>query len=176
MAKIAEGTWFAVPLILGGYAVGMASRPSSKGRIFLGHFFEGTWDHPPSLSEARELGPESAVRVWRVLADYTLIRGAWPILGRDPEWRREDWPVPPFFRRDESGRFWIVEYSDHDANQVVALTPAASLPKLDRDSVAGLASVEASLTALLRPNPRRRRSGGAPRPRASRKQRGPTGA
>ena len=146
---IEEGTWFAVPLRSHGFVAGVAARTSSGGRVILAYFFSAVWSNPPLLSDVKTLTPKSAVRVLRV-GDLGLVDGNWIILGRDPGWRRDDWEMPQFERRDDvSRRSWIVQYSDHDASIIESETPAAYKTELGRDSVFGAGAAEIELTELV---------------------------
>ena len=148
--KICEGTWFAVPLREGGFATAVIARSSARGGVLLAYFFGKIWQELPQLNELKALeSPSSAVRILRV-GDLGLIEGKWPILGRDPEWRRGDWPVPLFVRKEElSRRAWIVHYSDEDPNVVKSETPTNYDADLERDRLSGAGAVEIVLTNLL---------------------------
>ena len=149
MSAIREGTWFAVPLRTKGFAVGVVARTTAPGGIVLAYFFPAVWDTPPGIDEVEALPPRMAVRVLRV-GDLGLTDGTWQIIGIDPGWRREDWSVPKFVRRDElSRRAWIVEYSDTDANIVVSESPADDGTGLERDAVLGAGAAEIVMTKLL---------------------------
>lgn len=149
-ATIDEGTWFAVPLRSKGFAVGVVARTSPGGGIVLAYFFGKKWDRPPTLGEIKGLHPEEALRVLRV-GDLGLIDRTWPVLGRDPDWRRGEWPVPPFARKDDlSRRAWRVHYSDRDANLVESETPISYDTNVERDAVLGAGAAEIVLTKLLR--------------------------
>jgi hypothetical protein len=149
MIVIEEGTWFAVPLRSKGFAVGLVARSSPDGGVVLAHFFKGVWDEVPSIQEIRAFKPADVARVLRV-GDLGLIDGSWPIVGRDPEWRREDWTVPCFVRRDDlSRRAWSVKYSDRDANLVESESPTSYDTTLERDALLGAGATEVVLTRLL---------------------------
>ena len=149
MGAIPEGTWFAVPLRNGGYAVGVVSRTTARGGIVLAYFLPRAWENPPSLKEVGSFRPDSATRVLRI-GDLGLVQGLWPTIGWDPTWRRADWPAPAFIRKDDlSGRAWRVEYSDDDANIVVSEAPIEFGTPLERDAVLGAGAAEIVLTKAL---------------------------
>jgi hypothetical protein len=144
-----EGTWFAVPLRSRGFAAGIVARTASGGGIVLAYFFKKVWDRPPALEDVKVLRPKDAVRVLRV-GDLGLIDGTWPVLGRDPDWNRDEWGVPQFIRRDDlSRRAWSVQYSDGDANLVESETPTSFETNLERDAVLGAGAAEVVLTRLV---------------------------
>ena len=144
-----EGTWFALPLRSRGFAVGVIARVASSGGIVLAYFFPKVWDHAPSMSDVKGLKPETAVRVLRV-GDLSLVQGTWPVIGLDPAWRRGEWAVPEFIRRDDlSRRAWRVRYSDRDVNVVEFETPTEYETNLERDAVLGSGAAELVITKLL---------------------------
>jgi hypothetical protein len=144
-----EGTWFAVPLREGGFAVGVVARATTKGKVILCYFFGPHRTAVPSLSDLERLKPSDAIRVLRV-GDLSLICGEWPIIGQTTSWKRSDWPMPPFIRRSElSGRAWRVQYSDADPNAMDREEPESYNTKLEEDSVFGSGAVELVLTKVL---------------------------
>jgi hypothetical protein len=144
-----EGTWFAVPLRSKGFAAGVIARTAPSGGVVLAYFFSSVWDHPPSLDRIRDVRPEAAIRVLRT-GDLGFLEGTWPIIGRDPNWRREEWPTPRFIRRDElSQRAWIVQYSDRDPNCVESEIPTSYDTELEENDLYGSGAVEIVLTRLL---------------------------
>jgi len=86
------------------------------------------------------------------VGDLSLLDKTWPIVGQLPFWRREEWPMPPFVRRDElAKRAWRVQYADNDANRVVAEEPlnCPNISELERDAVLGAGSAEIVMTRML---------------------------
>ena len=116
-----EGTWFAVPLEKGGYAVGVVARCAPKGPIVLAYLFGPKRDHVPLLGDLVPLKADEALAVWRV-GDLGLINGAWPIIGESPTWNRTKWPTPEFTRIDELTKSvaWRVHYADDDPSVAVS--------------------------------------------------------
>lgn len=145
-----EGDVFAVPLRDGGYGVGVVARMNGKGAV-LGYFFGRRYDEPPELGDLEDLVAIENVLV-QCFGDLGLIRGTWPVVGRLPGWRREEWPMPAFGRREElTGRCWRVEYDDDDPNSrprevLISLEECERLPE---DGAAGSGFIEARLTRLL---------------------------
>ena len=122
-----EGTWFAIPLRQGGYAVGRVARHTPKGEIILAYFFGPKRERVPTLDEIDQLEPHEAVKVIRT-SELGLMDGSWPIIGNSPRWERERWSIPAFIRREPlldipgetlpPPRAWRVIYSDE--NKVVS--------------------------------------------------------
>jgi hypothetical protein len=144
-----EGTWFAIPLRQGGYAVGRVARHSGKG-VVLGYFFGPKREAVPTLDELDELSPASAIRVLR-FGDLGMIEDVWPIIGNSPDWEREEWPTPAFIRRDDIGRVaWRVVYDDDNPSKVLSeeRIPYDSAG-YERSALAGAAAAEVIISGLL---------------------------
>lgn len=145
-----EGTWFAVPLRNGGFAVGLVARATSKGPCVLAYLFGPTYRTIPTLSEVSPRDPSSAIKVARI-GDLHLIDGTWPILGLASDFRRSMWPFPRFVRTDEiAGRAWAVEYSEDDPGRAISeIAIDVGTSSLDRDAALGAGAVELVLTKIL---------------------------
>ena len=145
-----EGTWFAVPLRQGGYAVGVVARMAPRGRIVLAYLFGPKRDAAPSLMDVARLHPKDAIKRLRI-GDLGLINGEWPILGELPEWDRQAWPMPSFVRRDDlSKRAWHSIYSDANPSKLEREEPASyEASDLEQDALHGSGAVELRMTKLL---------------------------
>jgi hypothetical protein len=98
----------------------------------LGYFFGPERKAIPVLEELAAIRAADAQLVCRV-KDSFLHRGVWTVLGRRERWRRKDWPMPAFHRREGlSGRGIRLEYDGDNlttpAREVAASVPDASLP------------------------------------------------
>ncbi len=143
-----EGTWFAVPLENGKYSIGIVAR-SGKHKL-LGYFFGPAINSPPQLDEAASHTASRAVFV-KMFSDLGLHEGSWPIIGYDPSFDSECWPVPDvFFLADAFGGLpWAVTYSEdleETSRYRINLTEAESLPS---DGFAGSVFIEKKLSSLL---------------------------
>lgn len=145
-----EGTWFAIPLKDGQYAVGRLARHSPKGAVVLAYLFGPKHDRVPALDELASLKPSDAVKIWRV-GDLGLINGTWLIIGDSTGWKRDDWPTPAYIRKPDSNRpGWKVIYSDDDPNQVLEEQRVAETQDLDRDALFGHVAAESALSQILK--------------------------
>lgn len=146
-----EGTWFAVPLRQGGYAVGRVARHTIEGEIILAYFFGPKRDHVPALDEVDDLEPHEAIKVIMV-GGIGLIDGSWPVIGDSPCWEHERWPIPAFIRRDDLSRTaWRVIYSDNDPNTVVSEQRISyDTAGLEPNSLHGHKAAEVYLTQILK--------------------------
>ena len=144
-----EGTWFAVPLRHGGFAVGVVARATIKGKVILCYFYGQRRAVVPALGEVERLKPNDAIRVIRV-GDLGLICGEWPIIGQAASWKRSDWPMPVFVRRSPlSRKAWRVYHSDSDPNLIDREEPEPYESTLEDDGVFGAGAAELVLTKAL---------------------------
>ena len=146
-----EGTWFAVPLVGGGFGVGVVARMVARGRIILVYLFGPKRAAVPALKDVEKLAAGDAVLKLRV-GDLALIRAEWPIIGHSECWRRSEWPMPVFIRREPLARrrVWLVYYSDDDPSTPVAEEPAPhDIAGLVEDGLAGAGFAESILTETL---------------------------
>lgn len=145
-----EGSVFAVPLRSGGYAVGVVARVSADNSGgLLGYFFGPKYATVPSGDIADTLKPSNALKILR-FGDLSLLNKEWPVIGMISNWRREDWPMPDFIRRDDiSKKAWRVRYADDDICEVISEQPESFDSPLERAATFGAGAVELLLTRLL---------------------------
>ena len=125
-------------------------RQIPRGRIILGYFFGPKFNEVPGIDATESLQPRRAIK--RLLfGDLGLINGEWRVLGELVNWRRADWPVPQFVRRDDiSKRAWRISYSDSDPSKLVAEEPAPfDVNDLENGQLWGYGAIEQLLTKLL---------------------------
>lgn len=150
----AAGDWFAVPIRGGhGWALGLVARTRSRGHAVLGYFFGPRRDTPPTLADAQAMQPKDAIKVG-VFSDLSLLDGTWPILGKLPGWRREDWPFPTLYRFEElTGHAYAVTYpTDEPDFKRMRETRIAELPpQWERwtSALSGAGAVEGWMYKLL---------------------------
>jgi len=145
-----EGTWFAVPLRQGGYGTGVVARHSPDGSIVLAYLFGPKRHEVPSLAEASKVTRKDALKVIMVGA-LGFIEGIWPIIGKSDSWKRKEWQMPKFVRRDDISRTaWLVTYDENNPNQVVTEECVSfDITGYERDALSGAGAVEMVLTRLL---------------------------
>lgn len=110
-----EGSWFALPLRSGGWAVGVVGRLDRKNEFMTGYFFGPRRESLPAMDDVEGIRPETAAMVCNCHC-RELINGAWPILGQASKWRREDWGIPVFVRdwHKDRGLATFVYYTGDD--------------------------------------------------------------
>lgn len=144
-----EGSWFAVPLINGGYAAGLVARMSPQGKIMLAYLFGPRRAVMPTLADVLALKAGDAVKAIRT-GDMALANGRWPVLGEADHFERNDWPVPVFIRRSDAlKRAWQATYADDPAKPEREVSVPYETAGLESDSLFGYGSTELLLTKLL---------------------------
>jgi hypothetical protein len=143
-----EGTWFAVPLETGGYGVGIVARMDGKGGIFA-YFFGPKLAAVPALAAVRPKRKSEAVWLCQ-LGDLGFLEGNWAVIGKCGDWRREEWPLPPFIHVDVvSGETRMRRYTDDlraSSDEPCSADLAAEYP---RDGVFGYRAAESRFTRIL---------------------------
>lgn len=150
MSRYREGSWFAIPLRDGGYALGLVARASRSGVLF-GYFFGPHRQETPSMSDGENLTPSDAVLVGK-FGHLGLKQGSWPVVGSVSDWDRSEWPMPAFVRYEElTGRSFRVVYDEDDPAKLVAEVPVQPGPAEQgpKDGLMGAGYVEKVLTGLL---------------------------
>lgn len=144
-----EGDWFAVPLQSGGFGVGIVSRMNGRGIVF-GYFLKPRREEIFSLPATTMLSPRDAVLVCQ-FGDLGLINHRWPIVGRDPQWNRQRWPMPPFGHRDALRPIaWRREYDEDRLKQIrEVLISEDEYAKLPKDGLFGYIAVETVLNSIF---------------------------
>lgn len=146
-----EGDWFAVPL-KNGYAVGNIARMSKKGKVLFGYFFGPIRKEIPSLQEIKDLKADHALEKYR-FGDLYLYNGDWPIIGSPEKWKRDEWPIPGFYRKDflQENHYRRVVYSDTDPNHEILeeSVPFKMVKDLPKDSLMGADAVVIHLEEKL---------------------------
>lgn len=145
----AEGDCFAVPLRDSGFARGVVARMNGKGAIF-GYFFGPRMALACEGEDFSTLVPDNAILL-RDFGDLGLLNGKWTILGKMPEWNRDEWPMPPLIRVDETeGRAWLSHYDDSSFECLMEEEVDPSLvSSYPQDGTSGYGAVEIRLTKLL---------------------------
>ena len=149
-ATAPEGTWFAVPLLNGGYAIGLVARTNGRGTV-LAYFFGPRLAAVPPLETVSLHKPSDAILVTPV-GDYAFRHASWPLIGKEPTWRRESWPTPPLARYEElTGRWFEERFDDEDPAVLVSQRQIDQETgrTLPRSRLMGSGSAEQALTKLL---------------------------
>lgn len=144
-----DGTWFAVPLLDGGYGIGLVARYSPQVGVALCYFFAPRRESLPSVGDLTDYSAKDAIRVIRV-SDIGLAEAEWPQIGRAGEWIRSEWPVPTFVRKDPlCERAWKIHYSDDDPRMMLGEEPEPYESELEKASIFGDQAIVRLLTHLL---------------------------
>lgn len=145
-----EGTWFAVPLRNGQFAVGLIARMASSGKIPLGYFFGPASTSLPTLNAISKYKP-SDVAYRCMFGDLGLYKGTWPIIGKVANWDREQWPMPEFFRQPAgTNQSFKILYDPDDPGKEIAEIPIEKVTTdLVQDGLAGSGYVGLVLSDIL---------------------------
>lgn len=144
------GSVFVIPLNDARSALGIVARMDGRG-IILGYFFDGEASGVCSLDAIRDKKPENAILIGR-FGDLGLLTGQWEILGKHPEWRREEWPVPRFVRTDcLTGERRLISYSEDtlDEYREEKIRGERDTCQYPEDGVFGYIAVEIRLRQIL---------------------------
>ena len=88
----------------------------------------------------------------KTFGDSAITQGDWLSVGSVPEWKREEWPMPVFRRREERYGTWFkVHYDEADLNTTVRETTAGpdEVEGLPDDGLLGSALAPEWLSRLL---------------------------
>lgn len=93
------GTWFALPLPSGGWALGLLARrqplsPLKPGTIFV-YVFGPRANEPSDYGDPIHRRPPDRVLFGRT-GDEPLRSGRWVRLGKLVPFSKDEWPMPPF--------------------------------------------------------------------------------
>ena len=145
-----EGSWFAVPLLDGGYGWGLVARLSPGSKIMLAYLLGPKQDGLPDLARLKTLTAQDAIKVLRV-GDMALVSGHWRVLGELDAFDAAQWPMPQFLRRaDALKRAWRVTYASNDpARSEREESVPYETVGFEADSLYGYGSAELLLTKLL---------------------------
>lgn len=143
-----EGDWVALPLVKrGGWALGLIAR--CKAPTIIGYFFGPRHAQPPTMQDTALLRPQDALLVADV-GDPGLRKGEWLIIGHQPDWRRQDWPLPKFWR-DEGPRYYLGTYDEDNPARLIheELTTADKLVGVSPKEVYGYVALSLALDKAL---------------------------
>ncbi len=146
----AEGDCFSVPLRNGGFAVGVVARMDGGGGIF-GYFFGPRFADVKQIN-VLDLSPEDNILIG-MCGDLGLIKNEWVVVGRIPNWSRQQWAMPKFIRGDKDDLKLILSTYDENSLDLISEieVEASEISFLDYppDRLMGYGAVEIRLTKLL---------------------------
>lgn len=151
LARLVEGSCYAIPLPSGGYALGTLTQMLG-GKLPFGYFFGPRSDEPPGQVALAKLRPEAALL--RVKFGRTEIdNGRWPLVAVIPSWNPDEWPTPPETSGlAGEGMVWRVEYprtAPKDRPERMAKITQEEARGLDKDVVFGALALEKVLDSQL---------------------------
>jgi len=155
VVKYNEGQWFAVPLKLGGYALGIIVRGSYRTKGGLGYFFGPKFLEVPSGAETYSKTKDNSILISH-FGDLGIIRGQWPLIQDGRPFYRDEWPMPLFVRELPlpEGKAMIVEYRQGSSGVEVPIretitTINKEIQNFPKDVFSGRGAIEIKLSRIL---------------------------
>jgi hypothetical protein len=153
--KIEESQIFTIPLTKDVLAIGVIARVDRKigsrrkPSIVFAYFF-GPYLEAPKADHLEKLKPENSVLRLKCGVLY-IYEGKWQIIGDMPNWNRDEWPLPTFFRNDLLLGPVLVRFYDDDLVRPAEEQPykGGDFEFTDEDSTSGSKAVEIRLRQKL---------------------------
>jgi hypothetical protein len=148
--KIEEGQVFKIPLNERVQAIGVIARVHRKKRgkpVLVFAYFFGPYSGAIDV-KLEQLDSRHAVMRLQC-SILQLLSNSWPIIGEIPNWRREDWPLPIFFRNDLLRGTVLIRYDDNldEIEQIPYV--GGDFPLTDEQIFSGSEAVEIRLRQKL---------------------------
>jgi hypothetical protein len=113
--KIKEGDVFAVPLLQGGYVIGLVAREHKE--ITLGYFFKTIFSAVPEELDTTDINRWPVAMIGK-FSTLGIEEGEWPLLKTNIVFKREDWPIPVLKMQDPlTEQYFAVLYDDTLVNE-----------------------------------------------------------
>jgi hypothetical protein len=150
--RIEEGQVFAVPLTEDVQAIGIIARVDRKKGTRRKPYITFAYFFGPYLAtqEIGKLTPRGSVMRY-MCSILCIYEGKWPIIGKIPNWKREDWPLPLFYRDDLLRGPVLVQFADDDLANPIDEMPfrGGDIQLTDVHGTAGSLAVEIMLRQKL---------------------------
>jgi hypothetical protein len=91
-----SGWWFAIPLRRGGYVAALTAR-NKPSTMMLVYPLDRHFQEIPQLHELTSLVACDCLPARVITCDH-VRRGLWPLIHKHPDFSREAWPIPMYFR------------------------------------------------------------------------------
>lgn len=145
--KVKEGDVFAVPLLQGGFAIGLIARNHKTSN--LGYFFAKIFTSVPNESDT------AGISRWPValIGQFSAIgiqEGEWPLLKTNFQFNREDWPIPVLKMQEPiSEQYFAVIYDDTLFNEERHRITKEEADRLFGHGVYGYVALQKKLSSIL---------------------------
>lgn len=106
--KLKEGDIFLLPLINGGFSIGLLARVISW--MSLGYFFKIRYSEAPQGIDTDILNKDNVLYIGK-FSTRSLYIGEWKIIGTMPNWDRHYWDIPQF-KIEATPVYYIVTLDD----------------------------------------------------------------
>jgi hypothetical protein len=153
--RVEEGQVFAIPLTEHIQAIGVTARVDRvkgsrrKPYIIFAYFF-GPYLAAPSHQEIEKLEAKDAV-MRDMCSILYLYQGKWAVIGQIPNWRRENWPLPLFYRNDLLQGPVLVRFADDNLVSPIEEMPfkGGDIQLTDEHGTSGSKAIEIMLRQRL---------------------------
>ncbi len=112
--NVVAGNWYGMRLRRSEYVPLIVARYAPSTDAALVYVFDACSKQCPVLNSVRNLSASSALTAFVVSAD-PLADGLWPLIGKDPDFSKEKWPMPWFLEVDPLINIkWRVKLNEDD--------------------------------------------------------------
>jgi Immunity protein 26 len=147
--KLKEGNVFAIPLLQGGYCIGLVAREYKT--IRLGYFFNKVYSRSSLPDEVMEDEiDKNGIILIRKFSINGLKDSGWRLLNRGFIFNKEQWPIPVFKMQEPlTEKYYAVFYDETLISERRSLISATEAHRLYNHGLSGYAALEKQLNALL---------------------------
>jgi hypothetical protein len=145
--KLKEGDVFAVPLLQGGYCIGIVAREYKT--IRLGYFFNKVYSILPEEITKSIADINNIIFIGK-FSTNGLNESDWILLKRSFTFKKAEWPIPLFkMQHPITEKYYSVLYDETLLNEERHLIPEVEAKILFAYGLSGYIALEKKLSALL---------------------------
>jgi Immunity protein 26 len=147
--KLKEGNVFAIPLVQGGYCIGLVAREYKT--IRLGYFFNKVYSTSTLLdvTTEEEVNKNDIVLI-RKFSTNGFKNSEWVLLERGFIFYKEQWPIPVFKMQDPlTEKYYAVFYDETLVSEKRSLISEAEAHRLYNHGLSGYKALEKQVSILL---------------------------
>jgi hypothetical protein len=142
-----EGDVFAVPLMQGGYGMGLIAREHKK--ITLGYFFATIYESLPMEVDFTDINKCEVALIGK-FSSMSIEKGEWPVLESIDNFNRSEWPIPMLkMQHPLTEKYYAVIYDDTLINEERYLIDEKEAEKLFNHGLYGDIALQNKLSKIL---------------------------